>query len=118
MKNLKLILVIAILAGICTITYAQTTNAKPASKTETFKVYGQCEMCKSRIEKAAKMDGVTSVDWVIKTNMLTVTYDPGKTSADVIGKKLASIGHDTDRFKASDEVYEKLPGCCHYERVK
>jgi copper chaperone CopZ len=118
MKTLKLILVIAILSGVCTMTYAQTTTTKTALKTETFKVYGKCEMCKSRIEKATKIDGVTSADWVIKTNLLTITYDPGKTNADILGKKLASIGHDTDKFKATDEAYAKLPECCHYDRVK
>jgi copper chaperone CopZ len=116
MKTLKLFFVIVILSGVCAMTYAQTATAKTATKTETFKVYGKCEMCKSRIEKAVKMEGVISADWVIKTNMLTVTYDPGKTNPDVLGKKLASIGHDTDKYKATDEAYDKLPGCCHYDR--
>jgi periplasmic mercuric ion binding protein len=114
MKKLRLLLVIAILSAFGTMTFAQT--AKTTLKTDTFKVYGKCEMCKSRIEKALNTDGVTSADWAVKTNMLTVTYDPSKTSKDILGKKLASVGHDTEKFKASDDVYTKLPGCCHYER--
>jgi len=31
-----------------------------------------------------------------------------------ISKALAAVGHDTDRHKADDAVYEALPGCCHY----
>lgn len=116
MKKIKLFLVFAILSATITLTYAQTGTTKPATKTETFKVYGKCEMCKSRIEKTLKTDGVTSADWVIKTNILTVSFDPAKTSADLLGKKLASVGHDTEKFKAPDDVYSKLPGCCHYTR--
>jgi periplasmic mercuric ion binding protein len=118
MKKLRLFLVIAILSAFGTMTFAQTETTKPSLKTDIFKVYGKCEMCKSRIEKTLKTDGVTTSNWVVKTNMLTVTYDPSKTSSDVLGKKLASVGHDTEKFKASDDVYTKLPGCCHYERVK
>lgn len=31
-------------------------------------------------------------------------------------RKVAEAGHDNEKFKASDETYESLPGCCHYER--
>jgi periplasmic mercuric ion binding protein len=118
MKKLRLFLVIAFLSAFGTMTFAQTETAKPTMKTDTFKVYGKCEMCKSRIEKAVKIDGVASADWVVKTNMLTVTYDPSKMNSAVLGKKLASVGHDTEKFKTTDDVYSKLPGCCHYERAK
>jgi copper chaperone CopZ len=118
MKKLRLFLVIAILTAFGTMTFAQTETAKPSVKTDSFKVYGKCEMCKSRIEKALKTDGVTTANWVVKTNMLTVTFDPTKTNSDVLGKKLASVGHDTEKFKASVSVYVKLPGCCQYNRAK
>ncbi len=98
--------------------YAQTTKPTNPQKTETFKVWGKCDMCKARIEKAVKAEGVTTANWDSKTQMLTVTFDAGKTNVDVLGKKLASVGHDTEKYKATDEVYSKLPGCCHYERVK
>lgn len=50
--------------------------------------------------------------------MLTVTYDPAKTGKDALSKKLAAVGHDTEKYKAKDEVYDKLPACCHYDRSK
>jgi len=31
----------------------------------------------------------------LKTQMLTVTYDPAKTNKDELSKKLAAVGHDT-----------------------
>jgi len=50
--------------------------------------------------------------------MLTVSFDPAKTTVDALGKKLALVGHDTEKYKAPDDVYAKLPGCCHYDREK
>jgi hypothetical protein len=50
--------------------------------------------------------------------MLAVTFDSKKTSVDAMSKKLALVGHDTEKYRAPDDVYAKLPGCCHYERGK
>jgi hypothetical protein len=75
-------------------------------------------MCKTRIEKTVKAEGATAVSWDAKSQLLTVTFDPSKTSQESLSKKLASVGHDTEKFKAPDDVYSKLPGCCHYERQK
>ena len=47
-----------------------------------------------------------------------VVYDPSKTNSDVIQKKIIAVGHDTDKYKADDKVYAKLPGCCQYDRKK
>lgn len=119
MKQIKLFLTIILLAAFSTANFAQTaTKVSSNQKTETFKVYGECSMCKSRIEKTVKTEGAINADWVVKTKLLTVTYDPAKTSVDAMAKKLASAGHDTEKFKATDEAYKKLPGCCHYERAK
>ena len=109
-------LALVFLCGIVTFASAQTDNK--AQKTGTFKVWGECSMCKSRIEKAAKAEGATTAVWDVKTDMLTVAFDPSKTSVDAMSKKMASIGHDTEKYRAADDAYAKLPGCCHYERAK
>ena len=85
-----------------------TTEASGKQKTETFKVWGNCDMCKARIEKAVKADGATSADWNKKTKILTVTFDPAKTSVDSFSKKLASVGHDTEKYRADDKAYNAL----------
>jgi periplasmic mercuric ion binding protein len=119
MKTVKLFLTIVLLVLFGAGTSAQTdTNALVQQKTETFKVWGKCDMCKTRIEETVKAEGVTSADWDTKTSMLTVTFDPAKTNVDALAKKLASVGHDTEKYKAPNDVYAKLPGCCHYERSK
>jgi periplasmic mercuric ion binding protein len=119
MKTIKFIFAAVLLIAIGNYAIAQS-NVKQAgkSKTETFKVWGNCGMCKDRIEKAAKDEGATTATWDIKTKMLTVTFDPAKTSVDALDKKLASVGHDTEKYKADDKVYNSLPGCCKYQRSK
>lgn len=91
---------------------AQIKNAK----TETVKVYGNCGMCKKKIETAANEKGIVKADWNVETNMLTITYNTKKTSQDAILKKVADAGYDSDKFTASNETYNALHGCCQYER--
>lgn len=80
-------------------------------------VEGLCEMCKDRIEKAAKaVSGVSSASWDLKTKQLHLNFDPAKTSIDAISKAIAKVGHDTEKYKADNAVYEALPSCCHYRK--
>lgn len=86
-------------------------------KTEKFKTYGSCDMCEKRIEEAAKsVEGVTAADWDKETQMLEVSYDESKTDEEKVHKAIADAGHDTDKCKAEDDVYNNLPACCKYER--
>ena len=88
-----------------------------STKSEKFKVYGNCSMCENRIEKAAKsVEGVSSADWSLETKMLEVTFDTLKTNLNKVHLAIAKVGHDTKMQKASNEVYNALPGCCKYER--
>lgn len=52
------------------------------------------------------------------TEEMVVAYDSTKISNDELQKKIASVGHDTDKYNADDKVYKKLPGCCLYDRKK
>ena len=92
---------------------AQIKNAK----TETVKVYGNCGMCKTKIEKAGSIKKVAKVDWNQETQMATLTYDASITNQDEILKRIALVGDDSDKFLAPEEVYNNLPGCCQYDRV-
>ena len=93
------------------------TELAQATETVTFKVGGNCGMCKKRIESAVKeLDGIQSVNWDVKTKELTVKYDASKVEETTIHEKIAGVGHDTEEVKASDKTYNSLPGCCKYER--
>ncbi len=106
MKTIKFFIALVALT-ISTVTFA-------ATKTETIKVSGNCEMCESKIEKAAKIHGVTKADWNKKTKVLTLVYDPAKVKSDDVQKKIAAVGYDTPKFKAVPAAYNALPGCCKY----
>ncbi len=120
MKTKTVLFMIVLIAFIVSATsaYAQEvkSQAKPVTKTESFKVWGKCDMCKARIENGLKLTGVSKSNWDQKTQLVTVTYDPSKITVDAMQKKLASIGHDTEKYKAPDDVYAKLDACCHYDR--
>ena len=93
-------------------------SVKAQTQTDTIKVYGECGMCKSRIQKTLKIEGVTVAAWDTESKLLVVTYDAAKITNDAIQMKIAAVGHDTEKYKADDKVYAKLPGCCQYERTK
>jgi periplasmic mercuric ion binding protein len=112
MKTFKFIIAAVFVVFTATSIYAQ------ASKTEVVKVWGNCDMCKAKIEKAAKITGVSKADWNTKTKVLTVVYNPATVKSDDVQKSIAAVGYDTEKFKADDKAYAKLPGCCQYERKK
>jgi len=95
-----------------------STNSFAQMHTDTIQVYGNCGMCKKRIEKAVKLEGVKTAAWSPETKLLTVSYDTSRISNDDIQKAVAAVGHDTGKFTADDKVYSNLPGCCLYERKR
>jgi len=98
------------------VTQRHPVSAETLSKAQ-FKVSGNCEQCKDRIETAAKsVPGVSSAEWNSETKMLHVQFDETKTKSDGIQKAIAKVGHDTEKFKAPDNVYKELPECCLYRK--
>jgi len=112
MKLFNLIAAVILLST--TACQAQIKNAK----TETVKVYGNCGMCETTIEKAANKSKVSKADWNEETKMATITYDSKKTNVDAVLKNIALAGYDNQSFLAPDAAYNKLPGCCKYHREK
>lgn len=84
--------------------------------TDTVKIFGNCGMCETAIEKAGSIDKIAKVDWNKDTSMATLTYDAKQTNQDEILKRIALAGYDSEKFLAPDKAYLKLPSCCHYER--
>lgn len=93
-------------------TNAQIKNAK----TETVKIFGNCGMCETTIEKAGSLNKLASVDWDKDTKMAAITYDSAKTNPDEILKRIALAGYDSEKFLAPTDAFNTLPGCCQYER--
>ena len=85
-------------------------------KTAEVKISGNCGMCKKNIEKAGNVSNVAAVKWDMESKMAKISYDSTKTNQDEILKRIASAGYDSEKFKATDEQYNKLHGCCQYDR--
>lgn len=81
-------------------------------------VGGSCDMCKDRIEKVAgEIAGVALASYDLENEKLHFHFDGTKTSIETVSKALAAAGHDTDKDKAPDDVYNSLPGCCKYREL-
>ena len=84
---------------------------------DSFKVSGNCEMCKSKIEKAANsIEGVKSAKWNVGTQKMTIKYNADKTTVSFIQESIAKVGYDTGAYRAKDETYNNLHHCCKYSR--
>jgi hypothetical protein len=84
--------------------------------TAEFMVFGECSMCKDRIEAAVQTEGVVSATWSSETQLLTLEYLPGLIEEAEIHRMIADAGHDTELERADDAVYRALPSCCKYTR--
>ncbi|MEP6682316.1 MAG: carboxypeptidase-like regulatory domain-containing protein, partial [Parafilimonas sp.] len=116
MKSIKLL----ILTGCLFILFYNTSSAQSTSDTTvSFKVFGVCSaLCKPRIETAAKGRGVASAVWNVDTKMLSLVYDPSKTSVEKVQDRILDVGHDVENKKADDAVYKALPSCCYYRSME
>ena len=99
-------------------TNAGSAPAEGTTMTTKFKVFGNCGMCEKRIEKAAKIDGVSAADWDVDTKILTITFDEKVVKPSKVHQAVAAVGHDTELVRADDAVYAQLHACCQYERAK
>ena len=106
-----------VILTMLTVAVMSTTMQAKTVKTE-IPVNGNCsEMCKPRIEKAAKsVPGVLAATWNLKAQKLTLVYDNTKTDTKTVQKAVAASGHDSGNIKASQATYDKLPGCCQYRK--
>jgi len=72
-----------------------------------------CDMCKSTIERDLAFEkGVKFSNLDLDTKVITVEFNPKKTDADRIRKRITKIGYNADSMKRDLKAYEKLPACC------
>ncbi|RXR20540.1 metal transporter [Flavobacterium amnicola] len=111
MKNI--ILMMLLMVGFTSL--AQDKKNKNAKY--NIEVNGNCEMCKKRIEKAAiSVSGVKSATWHMEDHVLHLIVNEEKCDVKSVENAIAKAGHDTKNVKATKEDYDKLHGCCQYER--
>jgi mercuric ion binding protein len=110
MKTLRIFSFLAVIMAITNLSFGQTL------KSETIPVSGNCGMCKSTIEKAAKKAGAEKAVWDMDAKTLLLVYNSESTDAAKIQQGIAAAGYDTRDVRADDKAYGKLPPCCKYER--
>ncbi len=101
-------LAMSVLCTIASTAFAQNTQEA------RFTASGNCGMCKTRIEKAVAVKEVRYAKWNKSTKILTVAFTVPGMTADSLQRRVAAAGHDTEKYRAPDAVYENLPACCLY----
>lgn len=95
-----------------------SSSALAQTSKVTFWVDGVCGMCEKRIETALiNTPGVKFADWDKETSQVTVAFNSKKLSEQKLHEILAGVGHDTQKVRAVDGDYAKLPGCCKYRTL-
>jgi periplasmic mercuric ion binding protein len=112
MKSIQIIAVLLCSLFLGTTAFAQTKGVKK----ETIKVWGNCGMCKTNIEKAAKSAGAVKANWNEETGELKVQYKESVTSSQKIQAAIGKVGYDTQDVTGDAAAYKKLHSCCQYTR--
>ena len=110
MKTLKIFSTVLLCCAIASTSFSQKT------KTDTFQVSGNCGMCETKIEKAAKSAGASYAEWNQDTKIITVKYKSSASNLAKIQKGIAEAGYDNVGMKTTTEAYDKLHSCCKYDR--
>lgn len=106
MKAIKIIGLILMMA-VSSSLYAQKKDVV------VIKTSAECDMCKKTIEKNLAFEkGVKNADMNLEKKEVTVTYNPKKTSPEVIRKAISNMGYDADSIPANNKAYQKLDECC------
>jgi len=90
-------------------------------KAETIKIKTSavCDQCKDRIEKGMAFEkGVKTVALDVDTKIVTITYNPSKTTPDDLRKAISKLGYNADNVARDKAAYAKLPACCKKETGK
>lgn len=83
---------------------------------DTLQVLGNCGMCKRKIEGALiGNSNIKSAVWNVESKSLVVNHTAGISVLEIM-TLVAKAGYDTEKVKAADSDYSKLPGCCQYDR--
>ena len=119
MKTLRISSIMTFLLAflLASVNFSFAQKAKAVETTEGIPVSGNCEMCKKKIETAARKAGAGEANWDVEKKILTISFNSSSTNAAKIQQGIAAAGYDTRDVKADDKAYGKLPGCCKYDRT-
>ena len=89
------------------------TYTKDGMAVAKIKTSAVCDMCKETLEKAMAYEkGVKQSDLNVDTKILTITFDPKKTSLETLRIAVTKRGYDADGLAADKNAYDNLNACC------
>jgi mercuric ion binding protein len=92
---------------------ADKTAQKPTIAEVKIKTSAVCDMCKTTLEKAMAYErGVKESSLDVDSKILTVKYNPQKTTPEKIKKAVTTAGYDADEMPADPKSYDNLNACC------
>lgn len=110
-RRFTTILIVGSLISSCSVFLSKDTKT-----TTSLGVSGNCEMCRERIETALDRKGILSAYWSKEEQKVFITYRNDKFEEIQLHNIVAMVGHDTEKVKADNVVYNNLPPCCHYRK--
>ncbi len=106
---MKQILFSLIAALFVTVSIARNDDDKVVK----IKTTAVCEMCKARIERTLGLSkGVKESNLDLKDKVVTVKYNPSKTTPEAIRATIINTGYDADDQLANKKAHDRLPDCC------
>ena len=110
MKNILLTLTLALLT-LTAAAQAKPVAVRPAQA--QILTSAVCDMCKTALEKAMAYEkGVKAAELDVASKMLTIVYQPDKTTVEKLRQAVARAGYDADSVAADPRAYQRLPDCC------
>lgn len=89
------------------------TYTKDGYAVAKIKTSAVCDMCKETLEKAMAYEkGVKESSLDVDSKVLTVKFDPKKTSLEKIRMAVVKTGYDADGILADEKAYDNLDACC------
>jgi mercuric ion binding protein len=93
--------------------YANSATFLNNDKEVKVKTSAKCKMCKSRLERNLGLSkGVSDAKLNLDDKVLTVSYNPKKTSEEKIREIISKTGYQADNIPAVESAHDKLPKCC------
>lgn len=94
--------------------FTNNVQAQSAALSElNVKTSAVCGECKERIETALAFEkGVKKSTLNLKSQIVTITYNPKKTTPEKLRLAITKVGYDADSVSATPKGYNKLPACC------
>ncbi|RYC70571.1 heavy-metal-associated domain-containing protein [Spirosoma sordidisoli] len=93
--------------------FAGTSVRDDKEKEVKIKTSAICGMCKARIERNLAFEkGVKDASLDVKSKVVTIRYNPGKTDVARLKANISKSGYDAEDLPADQASYDKLPSCC------